>query len=61
MPRPNRERQLYSLWLDRRLKEGLELVKERDGVPESEQVRRALEEWLSARKALKKRQKRLPH
>jgi metal-responsive CopG/Arc/MetJ family transcriptional regulator len=34
------------------LKKGLELVWERDGVPQSEQIRRAVKHWLEQRKAL---------
>jgi len=32
--------------------DGLDKVKQRDGMPQSEQVRRALRVWLKARKAL---------
>jgi hypothetical protein len=32
--------------LDEDLVQGLRLVKDRDGIPQSEQVRRALEMWL---------------
>ena len=35
-----------TLRVDDRLMEALRLVKERDGIPISEQVRRAIEAWL---------------
>ncbi len=38
--------------LDREILEGLARVKERDGIPVAVQVRRALVNWLKARKAL---------
>jgi hypothetical protein len=40
--------------LDDELREGLRLVKERDGIPESEQVRRAIRRWLVDADALPK-------
>jgi len=40
--------------IDRRLLDGLEAVKRRDGVPISEQVRRALEAWLEGKGVLGK-------
>jgi metal-responsive CopG/Arc/MetJ family transcriptional regulator len=44
--------------LDDDLLQGLETVKERDGVPVSEQVRRALRAWLEAKGVLKAERKR---
>lgn len=42
----------YGFWIDAELLEGLRLVKERDGVLESEQIRRAIRDWLEKRDAL---------
>ena len=39
-------RRRYSFWIDDQQAEGLKVVKERDGVLESEQIRRALNDWL---------------
>ena len=36
----------YNFWIDAEQREGLRAVKERDGVLESEQIRRAIDEWL---------------
>ena len=41
-----RRRKLYSFWIDPEQAVGLKAVKERDGVPESEQIRRAIDVWL---------------
>ena len=42
----------YGFLIDPELARGLKLLKERDGVPESETIRRALTEYLRARGAL---------
>lgn len=39
-------RKRYSFWIDDRQADGLKALKERDGVLESEQIRRAIDEWL---------------
>jgi hypothetical protein len=39
-------RRRYSFWIDEVQARGLKLVKARDGVLESEQIRRALDAWL---------------
>jgi hypothetical protein len=39
-------RKKYSFWIDDEQAEGLKVVKERDGVLESEQIRRAIRDWL---------------
>jgi hypothetical protein len=39
-------RKKYSFWIDDDQAEGLKVIKERDGVLESEQIRRALNKWL---------------
>jgi Ribbon-helix-helix protein, copG family len=38
-----------TLRLDDRLMDGLRTVKDRDGIPVSEQVRRAIEAWLGTK------------
>ena len=45
---PNRKR--YSFWIDDEQAEGLKAVKTRDGVLESEQIRRAIDQWLQKRR-----------
>lgn len=42
-------RKKYGFWIDVAQAEGLKLVKTRDGVPESEQVRRAIADSLMKR------------
>ncbi len=39
-------RKRYSFWIDDEQSEGLKRVKKRDGVLESEQIRRAINDWL---------------
>ena len=39
-------RNRYNFWIDDELREGLRVVRERDGVLESEQIRRAIRDWL---------------
>jgi hypothetical protein len=39
-------RKKYSFWIDDSQADGLKVVKERDGVLESEQIRRAINDWL---------------
>jgi Ribbon-helix-helix domain len=39
-------RKRYSFWIDDEQADGLKVVKERDGVLESEQIRRAINDWL---------------
>jgi hypothetical protein len=39
-------RKKYSFWIDDDQADGLKVVKERDGVLESEQIRRAINNWL---------------
>ena len=46
-------RKLTSFAIDPDLAEGLKVVKERDGITESEQIRRAIRRWLEERHALK--------
>ena len=46
-------RKRYSFWIDDEQADGLKVVKERDGVLESEQIRRAINDWLE-KKGIKK-------
>jgi hypothetical protein len=46
-------RKRYSFWIDDRQAEGLKRIKERDGVLESESIRRAIDRWLEARGVVK--------
>ena len=39
-------KRLTNFRIDSELLEGLELIRERDGVPVSEQVRRSIQDWL---------------
>ncbi len=49
------KRQLYSVWLDIELKEAMQRVREKDLIRPADQIRAALEQWLVARGALKRR------
>jgi hypothetical protein len=52
---PNTEaltRTVTTVYLDEDLRGALKLLKDRDGIPETEQTRRALRGWLQDRKAL---------
>lgn len=55
-------RKLFSFAIDPDLAEGLKTIKERDGISESEQVRRAIRRWLDERGAtsMTPRSKRQP-
>jgi hypothetical protein len=46
-------RKLFAFAIDDDLKAGLSAVRERDGVSESEQARRALRAWLTEKGVLK--------
>ena len=48
---------MYSLRLDTHLARLLKVVKARDGIPESEQIRRGLLLWFEQKGALKPRPK----
>jgi len=41
-----RPRKLHNFYLDPDLSDGLKAVKDRDGITEAEQVRRAVRDWL---------------
>jgi hypothetical protein len=39
-------RQRFNFWIDDDLRHGLKTVRDRDGIVESEQIRRAVRDWL---------------
>jgi len=43
------KRRLYSFWIDEALSDGLQAVRDRDGILPSEQIRRAIGQWLESR------------
>lgn len=47
-------RRRYNFWIEDEQREGLRLIRERDGVLESEQIRRAIDAWLIERGVKKK-------
>ena len=51
-------RKIYSFAIDEELAEGLKAVKERDGIAESEQIRRAIKVWLESKGVMKAERKR---
>ena len=51
-------RKIATFRLDDDLLEGLKVVEQRDGVPPSEQARRAIRMWLEAKGVLKTERKR---
>ena len=51
------DKKMYALRLDQDLAALLKLVKERDGIPESEQIRRALKAWFKQKGVLKPKRK----
>lgn len=52
-------RRRYSFWIDDEQADGLKAVKERDGVLESEQIRRAIDAWLIEKGVKKTDRKRV--
>jgi hypothetical protein len=51
-------KKLYTFAIDPDLAEALKLVKAKEGVPESEQIRRALRTWFKRKGVLKAERKR---
>jgi hypothetical protein len=51
-------KKLQNFYMDPELSDGLKAVKARDGIPEAEQVRRAVREWLERKGVLKKTAKK---
>ena len=49
---------LTSVYLDTDIKTALAKLKERDGIPEGESIRRSLRQWLEERKVLTKRRRK---
>ncbi len=43
------ERRFYNFYIDVDLAVGLKAIKARDGIPESEQIRRAIRTWLESK------------
>jgi hypothetical protein len=54
------QRRRYSFWIDEAQADGLKVVKERDGVLESEQIRRAIDRWLEKKRVVKGERRRPP-
>ena len=44
----------YNLFIGEDQRDALRAIKARDGIPESEQIRRAIDEWLARRRNNKK-------
>jgi hypothetical protein len=51
---PVTPKRLYNFMIDPDLADGLKVVKERDGIAEGEQVRRAIRKWLESKGVIKK-------
>ena len=51
-------RQRIHFWIDEELRAGMRVVSERDGIAESEQVRRAIRLWLEEKGVSVKSKKR---
>ncbi len=45
----NRTKEPYAFWISPDQKAALREIKDRDGVPVSEQIRRAIDQWLEER------------
>ena len=54
-----RTRKIATFRLDDELIDGLKIVQDRDGIPPSEQARRAIRMWLEAKSVLKRKRKRV--
>jgi predicted DNA-binding protein len=52
-------KRLYNFRIDPDLDEGLKAVKERDGIAESEQIRRAIRAWLEEKGVIKAASRRV--
>jgi hypothetical protein len=48
----------YNFMIDEDQREGLRAVKERDGISESEQIRRAIDNWLESKNVKRAERKR---
>ena len=47
---------MYALRLESTQIKALKAIKARDGIPESEQIRRAIDVWVKSRRASRRRQ-----
>ena len=47
-------RNRYTFFIDDDQKTALELIKERDGISESEQIRRAIKAWIAEKRIVEK-------
>ena len=47
-------RQRFNFWIDDDLRAGLQVIRDRDGIVESEQIRRAVREWLQKKGVVRK-------
>jgi hypothetical protein len=52
-------RKKYSFYIEEEQSEALKAIKERDGVLESEQIRRALNDWIEKKGVMKSERKRV--
>jgi hypothetical protein len=43
-------RRRFNFWIDDELRDGLKAVRDRDGIVESEQIRRAIRKWLQSKR-----------
>lgn len=50
----------YNFFIEDAQREGLRQVKERDGIPEAEQIRRAIDAWLEQKGVSKAALRRAP-
>jgi hypothetical protein len=44
----------YNFWLEIEKRDALRLIKDQQGIPESEQIRRAVDAWLESKGVIKK-------
>lgn len=51
-------RSRYNFFIDDEQREALRAIKERDGIPESEQIRRAINDWIQQKGVTKAERKR---
>lgn len=51
---PDVAKERFEFWIDADARQGLEAIKDRDGVPVAEQIRRAIAAWLAERDATMK-------
>jgi hypothetical protein len=49
----------YNFMIDAEQRDGLRRIKESEGIPESEQIRRAIDDWLRKKGVMKAERKRV--